>query len=93
MAPSSQGLGPPAKSGAVHPLHDRKPYLRLIEAGERCPPKDVGGPSRYAELLEGIGVKKHERHAKIREWLGEKLDPKAYVPEPLKAQVAAFAKR
>jgi hypothetical protein len=65
----------------------------LIEAGERCPPEDVGGPSRYAELLEGIGDKKHERHAKIREWLGEELDPEAYVPEPLKAQVAAFAKR
>ena len=65
----------------------------MIEASGRCPPEDVGGPWGYAEMLEAIGDKKHERHAEVREWLGEEFDPKAFDPEPLKAEVAALAKR
>lgn len=73
------------ESGALYP--------RLVEASGRCPPEDVGGPWGYAELLEAIGDKKHERHAEVREWLGENFDPKAFDPEPLTADVAALAKR
>ena len=43
-------------------------------------------------MLEAIGDRKHERHAEIRDWLGEDFDPKAFDPEPLKAKVAALAK-
>ncbi|HYA79962.1 MAG TPA: plasmid pRiA4b ORF-3 family protein [Methylocystis sp.] len=68
-------------------------YPRLIEASGRSPPEDVGGPWGYAEMLEAIGDKKHERHAEIREWLGEEFDPKVFDPEPLEAEVAALAKR
>lgn len=66
-------------------------YPRLVEASGRCPPEDVGGPWGYAEMLEAIGDKRHERHDEIREWLGEDFDPKAFDPEPLKAEVAALA--
>jgi hypothetical protein len=68
-------------------------YPRLIEASGRCPLEDVGGPWGYAEMLEAMGDKKHERHAEIREWLGEEFDPKDFDAEPLKAEVAALAKR
>ncbi len=68
-------------------------YPRLIEASGRCPPEDVGGPWGYAEMLEAIGDKAHERHAEICEWLGSEFDPKDFDPEPLKANVAALARR
>ena len=68
-------------------------YPGLIEASGRCPPEDVGGPWGYAEMLEAIEDKKHERHDEIREWLGEDFDPNAFDPEPLKAEVDALAKQ
>jgi hypothetical protein len=80
----------------IERLDDSEPgvlYPRLIEASGRCPPEDVGGPWGYAEMLEAIGDKTHERHDEIREWLGEDFDPKAFDPESLKADVAALAKR
>ena len=80
----------------IERLVDAEPgvlYPRLIEASGRCPPEDVGGPWGYEEMLEAIGDKGHERHSEIRDWLGEDFDPKAFNPEPLKAEVAALAKR
>ena len=80
----------------IERLVDAEPgalYPRLIEASGRCPPEDVGGPWGYEEMLEAIGDKGHERHSEIRDWLGEDFDPKSFNPEPLKAEVAALAKR
>jgi len=55
-------------------------YLSCI-AGERaCPLEDCGGPRGYAELLEGIADKNHERHEEILEWLGDGFDPEAFDP-------------
>ena len=68
-------------------------YPRLIEASGRCPPEDVGGPPGYAEMIEALEDPDHERHAEIHEWLGEDFDPNAFDAEPLKAEVAALAKR
>ncbi|HYA74274.1 MAG TPA: plasmid pRiA4b ORF-3 family protein [Roseiarcus sp.] len=68
-------------------------YPRLIEASGRCPPEDVGGPPGYAEMLEALADPDHERHAEIREWAGEDFDPRAFDAAPLKAKVAALAKR
>lgn len=68
-------------------------YPRLIEAAGRCPPEDVGGPWGYGEMIEALEDPGHERHAEIREWLGDDFDPHAFDPEPLKAEVAALAKR
>ena len=68
-------------------------YPRLIEASGRCPPEDVGGPWGYAKMLEALADPDHERHAEIREWVGDDFDPHAFDAEPLRANVAALAKR
>jgi hypothetical protein len=68
-------------------------YPRLIEASGRCPPEDVGGPWGYDEMLEALADRDHERHAEIREWVGDDFDPHAFDAEPLRANVAALAKR
>ena len=44
-------------------------------------------------MLEALEDPGHERHAEILEWLGEDFDPNAFDAEPLKADVAALAKR
>ena len=68
-------------------------YPRLIEASGRCPPEDVGGPWGYAEMLAALADPAHERHGEIREWVGDDFDPHAFDAEPLRANVAALAKR
>lgn len=68
-------------------------YPRLIEATGRCPPEDVGGPWGYAEFLEAMADPKHERHAEIREWLGEKFDPINPPYDLLVENVAVLAKQ
>jgi len=68
-------------------------YPRLIEASGRCPPEDVGGPPGYAEMIEALEDPDHELHAETRQWAGEGYDPHAFDTEPLKAEVAALAKR
>ena len=68
-------------------------YPRLIDASGRCPPEDVGGPWGYAEMLEALADPEHERHAEVREQLGENFHPHVFDAEPLKAKIAALAKR
>ena len=68
-------------------------YPRLIEASGRCPPEDVGGPWGYDEMLEALADPDHERHAEIREWVGDDFDPHAFDAEPLRENVTALAKR
>ncbi len=68
-------------------------YPRLTEASGRCPPEDVGGPWGYAEMLEALDNPRHERHAEIRAWVGDDFDPRAFDPNPLKAEVAKLATR
>ncbi|TXL70083.1 plasmid pRiA4b ORF-3 family protein [Vineibacter terrae] len=68
-------------------------YPRLTEASGRCPPEDVGGPWGYAEMLEALDNPRHERHAEIREWIGDDFDPRAFDPDSLKAEVAKLARR
>jgi len=49
-----------------------------IEGERACPPEDCGGVWGYADLLEAINDKKHERHDELLEWLGESFDPDAF---------------
>jgi hypothetical protein len=67
-------------------------YPRLVEVSGRCPPENSGGPWGYAELLEAIHDSKHERHAELKEWIGEDFDPNADEAEALTANVADLAK-
>ncbi len=80
----------------VERLTDPEPnvaYPRLIEAAGRCPPEDVGGPWGYGALIEALEDPDHEQHAEIRKWVGDGFDPQLFDAEPLKAEVAALAKR
>jgi hypothetical protein len=80
----------------VERLIDPEPgvlYPRLIEATGRCPPEDVGGPWGYAEFLEAVNNPRHERHAELKEWLGDDFDPNAADIQWLNEEVAALARR
>ncbi len=80
----------------IEGLADPEPdvaYPRLIEAAGRCPPEDVGGPWGYGDLIEALEDPDHEGHAEMREWVGDDFDPQQFDAEPLKAEVAALAKR
>jgi hypothetical protein len=68
-------------------------YPRLVEATGRCPPEDVGGAWGYAEFLEAIHNRKHERHAEFKEWWPGKFDVKEAGADRLQADVAALARR
>ncbi len=65
----------------------------MIEAAGRCPPEDVGGPWGYGDMIEALENPGHESHAEMRAWLGDGYDPHEFDAEPLKAKVAALAKR
>ena len=67
-------------------------YPRLIDAGGRCPPEDVGGPWGYGEFLDALADPAHEGHAEMKEWIGEDFDPDAVDVEELSSAVAALAK-
>jgi hypothetical protein len=68
-------------------------YPRLVEAAGHCPPEDVGGPWGYADLLQAIDDPKHERHAELKDWIGDDFDPKTVDADRLTEELAALAKQ
>jgi hypothetical protein len=51
----------------------------VCTAGARnCPPEDCGGTWGYAEFLDAISNKKHERHKELLEWIGGSFDPEHF---------------
>jgi hypothetical protein len=69
-------------------------YPQLLEAVGRCPPEDVGGPWGYEEFLAAHTNPKHERYAKLAEW----MEPGTFNPndtdlDALKRDVQALARR
>jgi Plasmid pRiA4b ORF-3-like protein len=44
-------------------------------------------------LIEALHDPDHERHAEMREWVGNDFDPQQFDAEPLKAEVTALAQR
>ena len=55
-------------------------YPVCVEGKRACPPEDCGGVWGYADLLDAIGNKKHERHEELLEWLGESFNPNEFDP-------------
>ena len=45
-------------------------YPRCTGGERRCPPEDVGGSTGYAEFLEGLADRRHERHEEYERWIG-----------------------
>jgi hypothetical protein len=68
-------------------------YPILIDAVGRCPPEDVGGPPGYDEFLDALADPAHERHAEMKDWVGEAFGPTAANIEALSGDVAALAKK
>jgi hypothetical protein len=62
-------------------------YPRCLGGKRNCPPEDCGGPWGYADLLDAIADPSHERHAELKEWLGDDFDPERF---DLDAVNAAF---
>ena len=53
-------------------------YPRCTQGERACPPEDCGGVWGYADLLDAISDKHHERHKELLEWLGDSFDPEAF---------------
>lgn len=68
-------------------------YPRLVEAGGRCPPEDIGGPPGYEEFLAAIRDPRHERHAEITEWHSADFDPAVVDVDTIERELNALAKR
>lgn len=49
--------------------------MRCTGGRRRCPPEDCGGPWGYAEFLDAIADRMHERHEELHEWCGGGFDP------------------
>ncbi len=63
---------PPRESGKRYPL--------CVEGARACPPEDVGGVWRYAELLEELAGPKHEQHDDPMTWCGGDFDSEKFDP-------------
>lgn len=65
----------------VVPADPNQAYPVCREGERACPPEDIGGPDGYAHLLEALVDPAHPDHAAMREWLGRRYDPEAFVPD------------
>lgn len=68
-------------------LFERRPaadpeaeYPLCTEGAGACPPEDIGGTWGYADLLEAVANKDHERHKEFLDWVGEGFDPEKFDP-------------
>ena len=66
-------------------------YPRLLEARRACPPEDCGGPWGYSGCLAAIADPAHERHAEMRDWLGEGFDSGAVDEAAIRKSLKALA--
>jgi len=65
--------------GVVQPDSKVK-YPLCLEGARACPPEDCGGVWSYADFLEAIHNKKHERHKELLEWIGGRFDSEDFDP-------------
>jgi len=59
-------------------------YPRCTGGERRCPPEDVGGSTGYAEFLDGLTNRRHERHEEYERWIGGSFDPEDFRPETVR---------
>jgi hypothetical protein len=64
---------------------------RCTGGRRRCPPEDCGGPWGYAEFLDAMADRSHERHDELREWLGDDFDPAEFDVDDVNAILARTA--
>ena len=68
------------------PLEAGRAYPACVGGKRACPPEDSGGPWGFADMLEAVANPEDERHAELKEWLGE-FDPEAFSVEAAEARV------
>jgi Plasmid pRiA4b ORF-3-like protein len=56
-------------------------------------PKTSAVPGAIADLLQAIDDPKHERHAELKDWIGDDFDPKTVDTDRLAEELAALAKQ
>jgi len=64
----------------VVPSDSKAKYPLCLEGARACPPDDCGGVWGYADFLEAIHDKKHERHRELLEWIGGRFDSEDFDP-------------
>jgi hypothetical protein len=57
------------------------------------PPEDCGGPGGYERFLEAYLDPHDEKHAAMREWMGEGFDPEAFDREEVNKLLALLSAR
>ena len=95
------GRGRPLAGGWEHTVKIERiadavpglPYPVLLDATGRCPPKDVGSPWGYSELLEVLADPDHERHDELMEWVGDPFNPLTSDVDQLAKSVDALARK
>jgi len=59
-------------------------------AGERaCPPEDCGGAPGYADLVDALADRMHERHAELTRWVDDEWSPERFDLAAADRRVAA----
>ncbi len=61
-----------------------------INGENHCPPEDCGGPYGYARMLEIIADPNNEKHADMKEWLGDGFDPKQFDLRAVSGKLASL---
>ena len=80
----------PTKKGAILP----EVYHPVCTGGKlACPPEDCGGVPGFYGLLDAISDPGHDQHEKLRDWLGDDFDPKAFSLDDVNRKLAFFHRR
>lgn len=75
----------------VEDISPNKTFYRppvCLNGARACPPEDCGGIGGYAELLDIISNPRHERHKRMKEWLGGPFDPEAFYVDAVNKALA-----
>jgi Plasmid pRiA4b ORF-3-like protein len=76
---------------AIAPADRDTRYPRLVNAQNRCPPADIGGPMGYETYLRAIADPLHLNHESMREWEPD-FDPHAVDEATIRANLAGLGK-
>ena len=58
-----------------------------------CPPEDCGGVPGFYDLVEALADPNHERHAELRDWIGDDYDPQAFSLDEVNRRLRPLRRR
>ena len=62
------------------PRREDASYPVCVDGRRACPPEDCGGVWGYEEMLQALADPSDERHAELRETLGDDYNPETFDP-------------